>query len=62
MPVVVVRMREGRTTDQKRALVKRITEALAETCNAPTERIIVYIEDIKPENASVGGVLLVDNK
>ena len=62
MPTVVVRMLEGRNLDQKRALVKRITEALIEECNAKDDRVSVYIEEFKTENLAHAGVLFVDKK
>ena len=35
MPYVTVKMLEGRTEEQKRNLVEKVTEAVAETTGAP---------------------------
>lgn len=41
MPYVTVKMLEGRTEEQKRALVKEVTEAVSRTVNAPAENVTV---------------------
>ena len=46
MPVVNVKMLEGRTADQKRQLVAAITESMASICHADPELTRVIIEDI----------------
>ncbi|UTR16297.1 4-oxalocrotonate tautomerase [Salipaludibacillus sp. LMS25] len=55
MPIVTIKMLEGRTDDQKRALVKKVTEAVTETTQAPAERVSVVIEEMSPANFGVGG-------
>ena len=39
MPYVTVKMLEGRTEDQKKALVEKVTAAVSETSGAPSEAI-----------------------
>ena len=58
MPFVNVRMLEGRTHDQKKELVKAITEAIVTTCNAKPEGTMVVIEDVPRDHWARGGVLL----
>ena len=60
MPYVTVKMIEGRTAEQKRALVAEVTEAVAKTVNAPKENITVFIEEMSKENYGVAGVLFSD--
>jgi 4-oxalocrotonate tautomerase len=60
MPHVVVRMLEGRTEEQKRALVEKVTAAISETANAPKERVTVYIEEMAKSNYAEAGVLISD--
>jgi len=60
MPYVTVKMIEGRTTEQKRALVAEVTEAVAKTVNAPKENITVFIEEMSKENYGVAGTLFSD--
>lgn len=62
MPVVTINMVEGRTLDQKRALVKKITEAVCESVNVTPERVHIVITDMKREDYADAGVLLVDAK
>ncbi len=49
-------MLEGRSDDQKRALVEQVTAAVSETTQAPKERISVIIDEMKPTNFGVAGV------
>jgi 4-oxalocrotonate tautomerase len=56
MPIVTVKMLEGRTDEQKRALVEKVTEAVTETTNAPKERVSVVIEEMTSDNFGVAGV------
>ncbi|MAF12878.1 4-oxalocrotonate tautomerase family protein [Candidatus Poribacteria bacterium] len=58
MPFITVKMLEGRTQDQKRALVKEITEAIERTCNATPENTLVLIEDVSPDQWAKGGVMI----
>ena len=46
MPYVTVKMFEGRTDEQKRALCEKVTEAVAETTGAPAENVVVFIEEM----------------
>lgn len=56
MPFVTVKLLEGRTEEQKKALVERVTEAVSETANAPKENIFVIIEEMSKNHLAVGGV------
>ena len=60
MPYVTVKMLEGRTDDQKRALVKEVTEAVARTTNAPAENVTVFIEEMPANHYGVAGQLFCD--
>ncbi|WP_280771047.1 2-hydroxymuconate tautomerase [Salipaludibacillus daqingensis] len=55
MPIVTVKMLEGRDDEQKRALVEKVTAAVCETTNAPAERVSVVIEEMSPNNFGVAG-------
>ncbi|PYZ91595.1 4-oxalocrotonate tautomerase [Salipaludibacillus keqinensis] len=55
MPIVTVKMLEGRTDEQKRALVEKVTEAVTETTQAPKERVSVVIEEMSASNFGVAG-------
>ncbi len=46
MPVVIVEMLEGRTPEQKRALIAAITKVMGETVNASPASTSVIIHDV----------------
>lgn len=56
MPIVTVKMLEGRTDEQKRTLVEKVTEAVAETTNVSKDRVSVIIEEMSPNHFGTGGV------
>ncbi|AMX00856.1 4-oxalocrotonate tautomerase [Rummeliibacillus sp. G93] len=56
MPIVTIKMLEGRTDEQKHQLVKSVTDAVSESVNAPKENISIIIEEMKKEHYAVGGV------
>jgi 4-oxalocrotonate tautomerase len=62
MPYINIKMLEGRTVDQKRQLVKAVTEAMVGICGARPEGTVVVIEEVSRENWASGGVLVVDRK
>jgi 4-oxalocrotonate tautomerase len=62
MPIVTIKMYEGRSPEQKRALVKEVTDAVVRTTGATPEGTIVVIEDIKREHWSAAGVLASEAK
>jgi 4-oxalocrotonate tautomerase len=60
MPIVTIELIEGRTVDQKREIVKQITEAIKNVTNIPEDVIEVIFHDLKKENYSKGGKLFID--
>lgn len=56
MPIVEVTLIEGRSKEQKRALVKEVTDAVVSSIGAPIEAVRVIIREIPPEHFAVGGV------
>ena len=62
MPYVTVKMFEGRTDDQKRALCEKVTEAVAETTGAPAENVVVFIEEMSKNDYAVAGKRPVDEE
>ncbi len=60
MPVVTVQLWEGRTLEQKRALVAAITKAMVEHADAKPDGLHVVLQEIPPENWGRAGVLGVD--
>jgi 4-oxalocrotonate tautomerase len=53
-------MLKGRTIEQKRRLVERMTDAMAEEAKTPKEGVVVTIVEIEREDYARGGVLMAD--
>jgi 4-oxalocrotonate tautomerase len=60
MPEVIIELAQGRTLDQKRALVREITRSVVETCNVPAEAVTVIIHENPLTDKAKGGVLFAD--
>lgn len=60
MPIVTVKMIEGRTDEQKRALVEEVTAAVSKTVNAPVENVTIIIEEMAKNHYATAGVRLSD--
>jgi 4-oxalocrotonate tautomerase len=50
-------MLEGRTDEQKKALVDKVTEAVVETTGASVDKVVVFIEEMKKNHYAVAGKL-----
>lgn len=57
MPFVTVHMWEGRSTAQKRALTRAITDAMVEHAGAKPDGLHVAIQEYPTENWARAGVL-----
>jgi 4-oxalocrotonate tautomerase len=57
MPEVYVHAVEGRSLDQKRALVKDITAAVVKHFDVAPDAVLVQIVESAKENKAKGGVL-----
>ncbi len=62
MPVVQVNIKDGRTLDQKREIVRRMTKVLVEVCGSVEERVHVIINEVDEDSWGRGGQLLSDMK
>ena len=60
MPLVVVTADEGRTVEQKRGLVKDITQAVCDNFNVPPDAVSIIIREGNKENRAKGGKLAID--
>jgi 4-oxalocrotonate tautomerase len=56
MPFAQIYLLEGRSVEQKRAVIEKVTQALAEAVGAPKENIRVWIHDMPKENWGIAGV------
>jgi 4-oxalocrotonate tautomerase len=57
MPTIRVDMFEGRTPEQKKNLVRAITQACVETLGSKPESVDILLYDIKPSDWATGGEL-----
>lgn len=57
MPEVIIELAEGRSVDQKRALVKDITEAVVRNCQVSPDAVTVIIHENPRTDKAKGGVL-----
>jgi 4-oxalocrotonate tautomerase len=62
MPSIQIIMLKGRTIEQKRKLVERMTEVMAEEAKTPKEGVVVTILEVEREDYARGGVLMADRK
>ncbi len=60
MPEVYVYAVEGRTLDQKRALVREITDAVVRNFKVAPESVMVQIMETPKTSKAKGGVLFSD--
>ena len=56
MPFAQIYMLEGRTPEQKRAVIEKVTQALVEAIDAPKENVRVWRHDVPKENQGIAGV------
>ncbi len=61
MPVVIVQADEGKSIEQKRGLVKDITDAVCKNFNVPPQAVSITIQEGKKENRARAGKLAIDS-
>ncbi|MFC1891569.1 tautomerase family protein [Thermodesulfobacteriota bacterium] len=62
MPQVTVKCIEGRTIDQKRGLVKDITEAFVKHFDVEGDKVGIEIIELSKDNLARSGQLFIDQK
>lgn len=62
MPIVQIDLLKGRTTEQKRALVEKVTQAISETANCPKDAVRIILRDMEFDNFAHAGVLKCDEQ
>ena len=55
MPFAQIYMIEGRTDEQKKAVIEKVTEALHEAIGAPRENVRVWIHEIPKTQWGIAG-------
>lgn len=62
MPVIRVDMYSGRSTEQKRACAKALTQAFLDTCGGTPESVTIIFSDVEKSDWAVAGRLSSDPK
>ncbi len=60
MPLVEIHLIEGRTDEQKKALLTAVTQAVHDSIGAPLETIRVWVQEFSPKEYMAAGVLAAD--
>lgn len=60
MPLVVVKMLEGRSLDQKRQMVEEITDTIVRVAGTSIDQVDVVFEEYPRENWAKAGTLFSD--
>jgi 4-oxalocrotonate tautomerase len=60
MPTLHLEMHPGRTVEQKRAFVREVTRATAETLACPPESVDILISEVPRDAWAKAGKLLAD--
>jgi len=62
MPLIEIHLLDGRTDEQKKALLTAVTQAVHASIGAPIESIRVWIQEFTPGEYMAAGVLYADKK
>ena len=60
MPVVVLKIRKGLTTEQKRKIVREFTSTLVTVAGVTPDLVTIMIDEHEPENIGKAGKLRCD--
>ncbi len=60
MPIMRIELLEGRSTEQKRALVRELTDVVVASLGCEPAHVRIIITDVPRESWSVGGELMLD--
>ena len=58
MPIVHISLIEGRTKEIKEDLIKKVTDAIVDALQVPSDRVRIVLHDVPKENIGVAGVPL----
>jgi 4-oxalocrotonate tautomerase len=62
MPIVTIQQSPGRTLEQRRLLVQRITEAFQEAYNVSPEAVTIFLQNSDDEHWGKEGLLHIGRK
>jgi 4-oxalocrotonate tautomerase len=55
MPIIQLNVAEGRTSEQKLAMMAAITDAVVRTLDVRPEQVRILINEVKDENFAIAG-------
>jgi len=55
MPLAQISIIKGRSKEQKADLIKKVTEAIHESLDAPMERVRVVVYEVEKSDWGIGG-------
>ncbi len=58
MPIVQISLIEGRSTEKKEELIKKVTDAITEVLQIPADRVRIVLHEVPMENIGYGGIPL----
>jgi len=61
MPLVTIKIIQGRTKEQKKGMVQDVTASIAKNIGCPPSAVQIDIVEMKEDNFAVGGALWCDN-
>jgi len=62
MPIVTIKLIEGRDVEVKRGLVKDVTDAICKNVGCPPDAVSIDLIEYSNENLAKGGKLFVDGR
>lgn len=60
MPFAQIYMIEGRTAEQRKAVIEKVTQALVEAVGVPKENVRVWIHEVPKTNWGIAGATALD--
>lgn len=61
MPIVNINLIEGRSVEQKRELVKKVTEAICESVDVTPDHVRIILQDMAKHDYAIAGKLKSDS-
>jgi 4-oxalocrotonate tautomerase len=61
MPVVIIKMAEGRTVEQKKTLIHEFTKTIIDTLGVEPDMVTIFIEELDRDNIGKSGKMLSEN-
>ncbi len=61
MPLVTIKIIQGRTKEQKKGMAQDVTAAIVKNIGCPPSAVQIDVVEMKEDNFAVGGMLWCDN-